>query len=157
LLIAALAASFAFFDKIIEALSRAGVGSNATVRAGVEGYITIHINCPPCVSCIGVVRQFQLLFKGVTLCLSGGRSVPVQLWPGPPGAEETAAILVHQAPDEAPIEETYERWEDAKEGQHWGWNVAWRTQDRWWQSSGEPWQQRTWLSNEDFAGNLEDA
>lgn len=141
---------FRFFDRVIEALSRAGLASDPTVRAQVEGYITIHINFPPCVSCIGVVRQFQLLFKGVTLRMSGGRSVPVQVWPGPVEAEE-------ELPNQQFINSSNgENQADASQGWHWGWMNTWDVQDQWWWRSSDPWQQWAWdqsgqaRSGEDF-------
>lgn len=70
---------FRFFDRIIEQLDCARMASDPVRRAQVTGYVTMHINAPPCVSCIGVVRQVQLLFPNIQIQLCGGR-VPDQDW-----------------------------------------------------------------------------
>jgi hypothetical protein len=157
---------FRFFDRIIEALSRAGLASDDEVRSKVEGYITIHINCAPCVSCIGVVRQFQLLFKGVDLQMSGGRGIHVEAFSEPDAAEgsEASEDKIHQELGEdisVPVSSTendvnssahqtaaYE-WELAVEDDTWqwwwSWNYAWGAQygqTAWWQSSRDSWQHR---------------
>mmetsp|Transcript_79125 Transcript_79125/g.140048 ORF Transcript_79125/g.140048 Transcript_79125/m.140048 type:complete len:281 (+) Transcript_79125:295-1137(+) len=74
---------FRFFDRLIELLAHAGVASDPVKRAQVRGHITIQINAPPCVSCIGVIRQFQMLFPGVMMRISGGQPVHVRSDPDP--------------------------------------------------------------------------
>lgn len=77
---------FRFFDRLIEALARKGMAGDVDVRARVRGHVSMLINAPPCVSCIGVIRQFRLLFGEVEVAVSGGRHVPVSVYPAPPRA-----------------------------------------------------------------------
>lgn len=127
---------FRFFDRTIEALSRAGLASDPIVRAQVEGFITIYINCPPCVSCIGVVRQFQMLFKGVTLRMSGGRGVPLQVWPTATEAEDIPVASIHgDVIHQLSSGSDYEGQKDTNHGWDWSWADAWSVQHQWWKSS----------------------
>lgn len=70
---------FRFFDRLIDDLARVGLAGDEAVRSTVCGHIAMLINAPPCVSCIGVMRQFQLLFPRVAMQISGGRSVPINV------------------------------------------------------------------------------
>jgi len=47
---------FRFFDNLIERMAHVGMVGDELKRGKVHGDITMAINCPPCVSCIGVVR-----------------------------------------------------------------------------------------------------
>lgn len=126
---------FRFFDRLLDALSRASMASDAVVRAKVEGHITIRINAPPCVSCIGVVRQFQLLFPGVALRISGGRGVPVQVWPRPAAAEEIVEVDASNLHTQNTAESS------TTDGHGWQWRreISWNSHDWWWQSSWDQW------------------
>lgn len=77
---------FRSFDRLLEELSRAGTSADENLRGRVSGCIMMLINAPPCVSCIGVMQQFQLLYPRVVLHISGGRDLskaqsPVDLTP----------------------------------------------------------------------------
>jgi len=74
---------FRFFDRMVEALSQKGMAWDAEVRSRVCGRVSMLINAPPCVSCIGVICQFRLLFGGVEVRVSGGRQIPVSICPAP--------------------------------------------------------------------------
>eukprot|EP00747_Dinoflagellata_sp_TGD_P124762 gnl/TRDRNA2_/TRDRNA2_174050_c3_seq1.p1 gnl/TRDRNA2_/TRDRNA2_174050_c3~~gnl/TRDRNA2_/TRDRNA2_174050_c3_seq1.p1 ORF type:complete len:437 (+),score=64.00 gnl/TRDRNA2_/TRDRNA2_174050_c3_seq1:500-1810(+) len=70
---------FRSFDRLLDGLAAEGMAADVSVRSCVYGHISLLINAPPCVSCIGVVRQFQLLFPNVQLRMSGGRPVPFDI------------------------------------------------------------------------------
>jgi len=54
------------------------------VRAAVSGHVNMLISVPPCVSCLGVIRQVQLLFSCIELRISGGRCIALPAIPLPP-------------------------------------------------------------------------
>lgn len=66
---------FRFFDWLIESLALQGMAAGAEVRAQVRGELRLVVSAPPCVSCLGVIRQFQLLFPAVSLEVAGGPNV----------------------------------------------------------------------------------
>lgn len=63
---------FRSFDRLLEELSRRGAASEVS-RTRVFGHVQMLISASPCVSCIGVVRQFRLLYPKVEVRVSGGR------------------------------------------------------------------------------------
>ncbi|CAE8601378.1 unnamed protein product, partial [Polarella glacialis] len=91
---------FRFFDRLIEALALKGMAVDSLIRSAVAGHVEMLINAAPCVSCIGVMRQFQLLYPLVQLSISGGRQLPVELLPAPPGALLGEARAEEDEPDE---------------------------------------------------------
>lgn len=70
---------FRFLDRMIDRIvsrgrdERGGDGGCPQWRAQVLGYIHILVNAAPCVSCLGALRQFRLLFPAVRLRVAGGR------------------------------------------------------------------------------------
>lgn len=54
------------FDSLCEGLSRAGCTSEAQ-RKELRGSVVVLVSAPPCVSCLGVARQFTILYPGVSL------------------------------------------------------------------------------------------
>lgn len=81
---------FRFFDRLVEGLAARGLAGDPAARAAVRGGVSMLISAPPCVSCVGVIRQFQLLFPNVGLRIAGGRP-PEDLPGGAAGAPHVLA------------------------------------------------------------------
>lgn len=71
---------FRSFDRLLEHLAQQQACASHE-RTLLRGRIEMLINAPPCVSCIGVLRQFQLLYPNVVLQVSGGQHLFVDVQP----------------------------------------------------------------------------
>lgn len=69
---------YQLFDALCERLYRGGCTTDDQ-RLQVHGFVNILVSAPPCVSCLGLVRQFQLMFPAVTLQVAGGQLPSIEI------------------------------------------------------------------------------
>merc|ERR1719161_3347440 len=63
---------FRMLTSICEEIARTGAVDSEATRAACTGSLKVLVNASCCVSCVGAVAQFRLLFPAVVVSLVGG-------------------------------------------------------------------------------------
>jgi len=72
-----LCSEFQTLEELCDILEAAGVMSPTECRKQVHGGVRLFISTTPCISCIGALSQFTLMFPGVKLEVSNGK-IPIR-------------------------------------------------------------------------------
>lgn len=72
-----LCSEFQTLEELCDALEREGATGSAEARQAVTGGVRLFVSTTPCISCVGAMSQFLLMFPAITMEVASGK-IPIR-------------------------------------------------------------------------------